>query len=78
MNKLIFTSVYGDETRTVEICSPSGGGGTFHITEDKRYLGAVVLYMRTNWTVVPQRRDFTTDDMQVILERMIEAGMISV
>jgi len=58
MNKLTFLASYGDETRTVRIESPSGGGGSYSIMEQWEgettwlVLGAVVNYLESGWTVV--------------------------
>lgn len=95
MNKLTFTSVYGDELRTVVIDRANPNVHTCTIFEDNFYIGSVVLYYGTTWTVVCQYEEsfdkspkelekeakfgkwsFGMDDMQAILDRMIEAGMI--
>lgn len=102
MQKLTFTSVYGDELRTVVISSPNGGGGSFHIMETKPgyagmfYIGSVANTMH-GWIVYSgysdsfersamqkeldekfDRRSFTQDDKDAILDRMREAGVIDI
>lgn len=102
MNKLTFTSVYGDELRTVEIASPHGGGGSFHIMETKAghegmFLIGQVINTMYGWVVFSSntdsfersardieldikfdRRSFTQDDKDAILDRMIQGGLISI
>jgi len=100
MNKITFTSVYGDETRTVVIGSPYGGGGSFQIMEtlpgfEGMFCIGDVIHTMYGWRVYSNfnnsypkspaelekdikfsRRDFTTDDKDAILDRLIEAGLI--
>lgn len=100
MEKLTFTSVYGDELRTVEISSPNGGGGSFQISQTLPgyagmfYIGSVGYTMH-GWVVYSgysdsfersardieldikfDRRSFTQDDKDAILDRLREAGLI--
>ncbi len=76
MNGIKFQATYKGKTANVEVSSPSGGNGSFHVMIDRYYLGRV-MERPEGWAVVTQNEGTLTDQQKEgILRRLREAGLI--
>lgn len=76
MGKIVFKASYGDHDKVVELSSPFGGGGHYHIYIDRYYNGAIIL-VNDKWTVAlnPSADEkLTTEDRMVLVDLVNEAN----
>lgn len=72
MNEITVPYTVGDETKTLRIYAPMGGGGMWYVSLDNYHQGQII-WQQGKWTA-HLGDEFTTTDIDLIFELMPEAG----